>query len=153
MKWCPLDRHGLHWNWLAGIRRVWGILNPISSTGKPSCTLYLSSFHYPPSLFGCWTFQWCIMTRGLSYGCLISFKSHLEKTMSSFLVRWFFAIGCLIWTLFTYLWTAFLRDLYNHPTASPLVIVLISPTIGLRFSWSSSLWSSVYFSSIRWQAW
>ena len=89
-----------------------------------------------------------IMTKGSSWGCLIPFTSCLEKTMLSFLVKWCFAIGWLTWTLFTCLCTAFLKDLYDLPMISPPVIVLISPTMGLRLSRSSSLWSSVGFSSV-----
>ena len=90
-----------------------------------------------------------IMTRGSSWGCLIPFTSCSEKTMSSFSMRGCFAIGWLTWTLFTCLYTTFLRDLYDPPKTGPLVIVLITPTMGLRLSRSSSLWSLVGFSSIR----
>ena len=46
----------------------------------------------------------------------------------------------------------FPRDLYDPPTTGPLMIVLISPKIGLRLSQTSSLWSSIGFSSARWGA-
>ena len=89
-----------------------------------------------------------IMTRGSSWGFLIPFTSRLKKTMSSFPMLWCFVIGWLTWRLFTYLWTAFLRDLCNPSTTGPPVIVLISPTMGLRLSQSSSAWSSMGFSFV-----
>ena len=73
-----------------------------------------------------------IMTRRSSWGYLIPFTSCSEKTMSSFPVRWCFTIGWLTWTMFTCLYIAFLRDLYDPPTTSSPIIVLISPTLGLR---------------------
>ena len=94
-----------------------------------------------------------MVTTGSSCGCLICFAFCSEKTLSSFLIRWCLAIRCLIRTLLTCLWNAFLKDLYDPPTTSPLVIVLISPTTCLVLSHSSSLWSSVDFSSVRWRAW
>ena len=89
-----------------------------------------------------------IMTRGSLWGCLIPFTSRSKKTALSFPIRWCFAIGCLIWTLFTCFWTAFLQDWYDPPTTGPPMIVLISPTICLGLSQSSSLWSLIDFSFI-----
>ena len=74
-----------------------------------------------------------------------------KKTMSSSPVRWCLSIRCFIWTLLTCLWTAFLKDLYDPPATGPPVIILISPTTCLGWSQSSSLWSSIDLSSVRWR--
>ena len=57
MKWCPLDKHSLHWNWPVGIRKVWGVLDPTSFVGMSSYTSHLLSFHYLSILFGCCILQ------------------------------------------------------------------------------------------------
>ena len=65
-----------------------------------------------------------IMTKGLLWGCFIPLASFSLKDMS------YFVCLCLnrgvMWTLFTCLWHAFLRDLNDPPMNGPPVIVFIS---------------------------
>ena len=110
--------------------------------------MYITSTKLPLSTSTLWVLNpsmVSIMTRGSSCGFMIPFKNCLKKIILSFPVRWCFAIRCLIWTLFTYLWIAFLRNLYDPPTIGSPVIVLISPTMALILSWSSFLCSSERF--------
>ena len=66
-----------------------------------------------------------IMTKGSLWGCFTPLASSSLKDMS------WFACFCLsegvMWTLFTYLWHAFLRGLNDPSVNGPPVIVFISP--------------------------
>ena len=107
-----------------------------------NAVMYITSAELPLSTKTLWVLYPSIgsmITRGSSCGCLIPFACRSEKTMMSFQVWWCLAIGCLTRTLLTCLWNAFLKDLYDPPTTSPLVIILISPITCLGLSRSSSL--------------
>ena len=71
-----------------------------------------------PSIFS-------IMTKGSLWGCFTPLTSPSWKDMSRSVRR------CLdrgmVWTLFTCLWYAFLRDLNDTPENGPPVIVFTSP--------------------------
>ena len=71
-----------------------------------------------PSIFS-------IMTKGSLWGCFTPLASPSLKDMSR-------SVHCcldrgIVWTLFTYLWYAFLGDLNDPPENGPPVIVFISP--------------------------
>ena len=66
-----------------------------------------------PSIFN-------IMTKGSLWGCFTPMASPSLKDMSWSVRR--YLDGGMVWTLFTYLWYAFLRDLNDPP-----VIIFISP--------------------------
>ena len=71
-----------------------------------------------PSLFS-------IMTKGSLWGCFTPLASASLKDIS-----WFIRLclnGGIVWTLFTCLWHAFLRDLNDLPVKGPPAIVFISP--------------------------
>ena len=71
-----------------------------------------------PSIFS-------IITKGSLWGCFTPLASPSLKDMSR-------SVHCclnggIVWTLFTCLWYAFLRDLNDPPEKGPFVIVFISP--------------------------
>ena len=71
-----------------------------------------------PSIFN-------IMTKGSLWGCFTPLASASLKDIS-----WSIRLclnGGIMWTLFTYLWHAFLRDLNEPLVKGPPAIVLISP--------------------------
>ena len=84
-----------------------------------------------PSIFS-------IMTKGSLWGCFTLMASPSLKDMSRYVRRCL--DGGMVWTLFTCLWHAFLRDLNDPPENGPLVIVFISPItlFGGWDEWSSS---------------
>ena len=80
-----------------------------------------------------------VMTKGSLWGCFTPLVSSLLKDIS-----WFVRLclnGGIMWTLFTYLWHAFLKDLNDPHVNGPLVIVFISPITfcGGWNGWSLSL--------------
>ena len=85
---------------------------------------------------------------GSSCGCLTPLASRLEKKISPSPEHQYFATGCFTWTLLTCLWNVFLKDQYDPPMTSPPIITRFSPTACLGRSCSSSLWSSLDFSSV-----
>ena len=76
-----------------------------------------------PSIFS-------IMTKGSLWGCFTPLTSPSLKDMSLSVRRCL--NGGIVWTLFTYLWYAFLRDLNDPPENGPPVIVFISPITSYR---------------------
>ena len=76
-----------------------------------------------PSIFS-------IMTKGSLWGCFTPLASPSLKDMSLSVRRCLY--GGMVWTLFTCLWYAFLRDLNDPPENSPPVIVFISPITSYR---------------------
>ena len=73
-----------------------------------------------PSMFN-------IITNGSLWGCFTPLASASLKEMS-WSVRLCLKEGT-VWTLFTCLWHAFLRDLNDPPVTGPSEIVFISPII------------------------
>ena len=73
------------------------------------------------------------ITNGLLWGCFIPLASASLKDMS-WSVRLCLS-GGTIWTLFTCLWHAFLRDLNDPPLMGPPAIVFIS----LIISWGAGV--------------
>ena len=71
-----------------------------------------------PSIFS-------IMTKGSLWGCFTPMASPSLKDMSRYVHRCL--DGGMAWTLFTYLWYAFLSDLNDPLKNGPPVIVFISP--------------------------
>ena len=71
-----------------------------------------------PSIFN-------IMTKGSLWGCFTPLVSPSLKDMSWSVHRCL--DGGMVWTLFTCLWYAFLRDLNDPLENGPLVIIFISP--------------------------
>ena len=71
-----------------------------------------------PSIFS-------IITKGSLWGCLTPLASTSLKDMSQSVCCCF--NGGIVWTLFTCLWYAFLRDLNDPPENGPPIIVFISP--------------------------
>ena len=89
-----------------------------------------------PSIIG-------MMTKGSSCGCFTPLSSSSEKTMSvTSLLRCF--VGGIIWTLLTYLYCNFLKDLKRPPIIESSLIILISPIA--FFGPSHGLSSSLSFS-------
>ena len=85
-----------------------------------------------------------MMTKGSSCGCFNPLASSSKKTMSvASLLRCF--VGGIIWTLLTYLYCNFVRDLKEPPFIGPLLIILISPIA--FFGYSRGLSLSLSFSS------
>ena len=87
-----------------------------------------------------------IITNGSSWGYFTPLASSSENRIS-----WSFRLcsrGGILWTLFTYLWYDFLRDLNDPPVDGPPMIVFISPMAlgGRRGMWSSSLWEASHWS-------
>ena len=80
-----------------------------------------------------------IITKGSLWGCFTPLTSSSEKVMSRSVHLCL--NGGILWTLFTCLWHAFLRDPNDPPMDGPPMIVFISPiTLGRRRDvWSSSL--------------
>ena len=79
-----------------------------------------------------------IITKGSSWGCFTPLASSFKRDMS-----WFIHLclnGGILWTLFTCLWHAFLRDLNDPPVDGPSVIFFISliSIYGCFNVWSSS---------------
>ena len=73
-----------------------------------------------PSMFN-------IITNGSLWGCFTPLASASFKDMS-----WSVRLclnGGTMWTLFTCLWHAFLRDLNDPPVKGPPAIVFISPIL------------------------
>ena len=80
-----------------------------------------------------------VMTKGSLWGCFTPLVSSLLNDIS-----WFMRLclnGGIMWTLFTCLWHAFLKDLNDPHVNGPPVIVFISPITfcGGWNGWSSSL--------------
>ena len=85
-----------------------------------------------------------IMTKGSPYGCFTPLASSSEKTMS--IASLFLCFdGGIMWTLLTYLFYDFLRNLNEPLVVKPPLIILIFPMA--LFSRSCGLSSSLGLSS------
>ena len=123
---CPWDRPCLHWIWWGGDSNghnlfgssfsYWKAWRQIMSAELPLSMRILLVLN--PSIFN-------IMTNGSLWGCFTPMASASLKD-----IFWSVCLclnGSIMWTLFTCLWYAFLRDLNDPPVKGPPAIVFISP--------------------------
>ena len=66
-----------------------------------------------------------MITKGLSCGCFTPLASSFENRMSLSVIL--YLRGGILWTLFTYLYCDFLRDIKDPPVDGPSMIIFISP--------------------------